>query len=68
MVTIGGLRTGEAARLIGMSEQSVRAFVRAGTLKATRTPLGLLIDADDARRLADQRDRLAHAHARKDRR
>ena len=55
MVTIDGLRTGEAARLIGVSEQTIRAMVRAGTLKAATTALGVLVDVDDAHRLAEAR-------------
>jgi excisionase family DNA binding protein len=50
--TIDGLRTGEAARLIGVSEQTVRGLVRAGKLQAVSTPLGALIDEDATRQLA----------------
>ena len=53
--TIEGLRTGEAARLLGVSEQSVRTLVRRRKLLATVTPLGLLVDEADAHRLAAER-------------
>src|SRR3712207_2827235 len=57
--TIDGLRTGEAARLIGVSEQTVRGPVRAGKLKAVSTPLGALIDEDSAHQLAAAREQAA---------
>ncbi len=68
MTTIDGLRTGQAARLIGVSEQTIRALVRAGTLKSVSTPLGVLVDEDDAHRLAEQRDQRALARTEKGRR
>ena len=55
LATVDGLRTGEAVRLLVVSEQTVRAFVRARKLRATVTPLGLLMDEPDAHRLAESR-------------
>ena len=57
MVTVDGLRTGEAARMIGVSEQTIRAFVRTGKLRGATTALGVLIDEDDAHRVAAERGR-----------
>jgi excisionase family DNA binding protein len=63
--TIEGLRTGEAARLIGVSEQTVRGLVRAGKLRAVQTPLGALIDEDSAHQLADAREKAAQTRPRR---
>lgn len=57
--TLDGLRTGEAARLLGLSEQTTRALARAGKLRATQTALGLLVDEADAHRLAAERELIA---------
>jgi len=57
VATVDGLTTGQAARLLGLSEQSVRGLVRRRKLVAVRTALGLLVDEVDARRLAAERDR-----------
>lgn len=57
VTTIGGLRTGEAARMIGVSEQTIRSLVRRGLLRAMQTPHGVLIDDTDAHRLAAERER-----------
>ena len=54
--TIDGLRTGEAARLLGVSEQSVRGFICAGKLRAVQTPLGALVDEESAHQLAEARE------------
>jgi len=59
VATVDGLTTGQAARLLGLSEQSVRGLVRAGKLAAVQTPLGALIDEADAHRLAAARDQIA---------
>jgi len=53
------LTTAQAARVLGISEQSVRAWTRAGKLQATVTPLGLLIDEQSAHRLAAEREEAA---------
>ena len=57
--TVGGLRTGEAARLLGLSEQTVRTLVRRRQLVAVQTPYGLLVDEADAHRLAAEREQIA---------
>lgn len=62
--TIDGLRTGEAARLIGVSEQTIRAWVRDGRLPATRTPLGALVDAAAVAQLAAEREQAARERPR----
>lgn len=54
---VNGLTTSQAARLLGVSEQSVRDFVRRGALEAVQTPHGSVIDSDDAHRLAATRER-----------
>jgi len=56
---IDGLRTGQAARLLGLSEQSVRTLVRRRKLVAIKTPYGLLVDEADAHRLAAEREQTA---------
>ena len=56
---IAGLRTGEAARVLGLSEQTVRTLVRRRQLVAVQTPYGLLVDEADAHRLAAQREHAA---------
>lgn len=53
---VEGLTTGQAARLLGLSEQSVRDFVRRGLLRAVQTPLGAIVDEEDAHRLAAKRE------------
>jgi len=60
---IAGLRTGEAARVLGLSEQTVRTLVRRRQLAAVRTPYGLLVDEADAHRLAGERERIARERA-----
>jgi len=61
---IDGLRTGEAARLLGLSEQTVRTLVRRRQLEAVQTPYGLLVDEADARRLAAEREQSARDRTR----
>ena len=51
--------TSEAARASGVSEQTIRTWVRAGILPAERTPLGALIDARDLGRLIQAREEAA---------
>ena len=59
VATVDGLRTGQAARLLGLSEQTVRTLVRRRQLAAVQTPYGLLVDEADAHRLAAQREEVA---------
>jgi excisionase family DNA binding protein len=54
---VDGLTTSQAARLLGLSEQTIRDFVKRGTLPATSTPHGSLIDEAAAHRLATERER-----------
>jgi excisionase family DNA binding protein len=49
------LPVSEAARLIGLSANSVRRFADAGTLPAVRTRLGRLVDPAALERLAARR-------------
>lgn len=63
------LTTGAAARAAGVSEQTIRTWMRSGRLPAEQTPLGALIDRAAlgqiiAEREAAQRER---EHARHDR-
>ena len=60
---IGGLRTGEAARVLGVSEQSVRSWARAGRLPYTATPYGALFDTRAVHTLAAQRERIARTRS-----
>ena len=62
--TVDGLRTSEAARLLGLSEQTVRGLVRAGKLPAIQTPYGALIDCQAAHNLAAQREAAAREKGR----
>ena len=62
--TVDGLRTSEAARMIGVSEQTIRAWVRACLLSHVQTPLGALIDSQAAHDLAAQRDQQARERRR----
>ena len=49
----------EAARVAGVSVDTIRGWVRAGILPAERTPLGNLIDARDLGRLIQAREEAA---------
>lgn len=49
------ISTGEASRLLGVSQQSIRNFIRDGKLKATKTQLGNLVDQADVERLREER-------------
>lgn len=49
------LSSGAAARLLGVSQQTVLTWVKAGTLPAQRCPLGFLLPRVDVERLAAQR-------------
>lgn len=53
--------TGEVARLLDVSEETVRAYDRRGVLRARRTSSGVRIfDRDDVERL--RRSRAEHHH------
>jgi excisionase family DNA binding protein len=58
-MTEGGLEhtvtSGEAARLLGVSQTWVGMRVKRGQLRATATPLGRLIDRAGVERLAAKR-------------
>ncbi len=51
------MTTSEVARMVGVSEQSVRQWTRAGVLRAERTPLGSLYDPAEVGRLIAERER-----------
>ncbi len=51
------LTTSQAARILGLSDQSVRALARSGKLPATQTPLGMLLDPLAVHALAAERER-----------
>ncbi len=51
------ISTGQAARLIGVSEQSIRQWAASGRLPATVTPLGRLFDRAAVAALAAERER-----------
>ena len=57
MLVLERLRTSAAARLLGCSEQSVRAWAASGRLQAIETPLGKLYDRADVEALAAERER-----------
>ena len=49
------MSTSEAARCLGIAAETLRSWVRAGTLPATVTPLGMLFDAGDVEALRQRR-------------
>lgn len=49
------LRTGEAARILEVSDVTVRAMVREGKLAAQETPLGMLFDPAEVERVRAER-------------
>ena len=51
------LTVSQAARCAGVSEQTIRAWLRSGVLRHERTALGRLIDAADLGALIDERER-----------
>ena len=51
------LTTAQAARILAVSEQTVRAWVRMGKLPAQITALGALIDCQAVHDLAARRER-----------
>ncbi len=50
------LTTGQAARAAGVSEQTIRQWLKAGALQYEQTPLGRLIDARSLGRLLTARE------------
>ncbi len=57
--TDGWMSTSMAARAIGVSGESVRAWLRSGALPHTVTPLGALIRREDVEALIERRERAA---------
>jgi len=57
LATDSALTTSIAARIAGVSEQSIRAWARAGILPHEQTPLGMLIDRDDLDAVLRARER-----------
>jgi len=57
--TVDGLRTSEAARMIGVSEQTIRTWVRRGMTPHVATPLGALLDSQAVHDLAARREAAA---------
>ena len=53
------LTTGQTARALGMSEQTIRIWTRAKRLRGEPTPLGHLYDAREVGRVIAQREALA---------
>lgn len=49
------LSSGEAARRLRVSQESIRQWVRLGKLDCVETPLGRLFDPEDVERLAHER-------------
>lgn len=58
------LTTSTAARVAGVSEQSIRLWMRSGRLAYESTPLGALIDRGSLGQLIGERERLARQRAR----
>ncbi len=52
---VAWLSPAQAARLLGITPQWVRKLAQAGQLRAIETPLGWLIDQEDAIRMAVER-------------
>jgi excisionase family DNA binding protein len=58
------LTTGEAARLAGVSAETIRMWARSGRLPVQRTARGLCVyQRDDIDRIVARRQALAHALA-----
>ena len=57
MVTYEMLTTSAAARRAGVSEQTIRSWMRRGLLAAEQTPLGALLDAADVDAAIAERER-----------
>jgi excisionase family DNA binding protein len=53
------LTPAQAARLLGVTPDTVRKMADAGQLRHERTPLGRLLDLHDVERLVDERRRAA---------
>ena len=56
-IVLEKLTTSAAARVAGVSEQSIRAWAKAGALPHEVTPLGMLIARDDLETFLEARDR-----------
>lgn len=56
MVTAAEMSTSEAARVLGVASEALRAWVRQGKVPARQSPLGLLFDADAVQRFAADRE------------
>ena len=64
MVSLGEmLTTAEAGRIAGVSEQTIRLWMRSGKLPSTKTKLGALIDPVRLGRLLSQREAAARERA-----
>lgn len=50
------LTTGQVARTFGVSQVSVRSWVKKGWLPCVKTPLGRLFDPAEVKRFARERD------------
>jgi len=61
VATLDGMTTAEAARALGLSEQTVRGLVRSGKLPSVRTPPGSVIDEAGVHRLSAERERASTA-------
>jgi len=46
----------QAARILGMSVDSVRRYLRLGTLGCVKTPLGRLVPAEEVARFRERRE------------
>ena len=64
LATAEQLTTAQAARALGVSEQTVRVLTRAGTLPAQFTPLGALLDGQAVHDRAVQREARARGRGR----
>lgn len=57
MVTASEMSTSEAARVLGVASETLRAWVKQGKVPARQSPLGLLFDASAVHRFAADRER-----------
>ncbi len=55
MELVGMLRTGEAARRLGISQEALRSWVRRGKIRCVETPFGRLFERGEVNRLAVER-------------
>lgn len=49
------ITTTNAAKLLGVTTMTARHYAERGLVRAVRMPLGWLLDAEDVRRLAEER-------------